>query len=97
MLPQFKRRLAIKTLLDLRSSYFPQRLRQATVSGHDISGISVQESAEDVSIALSFALGTIAEGDLVSVGILISEVGESVGSFSITQHDPDSTDTITFS
>ncbi len=54
---------------------------------------------DDVSLALSFVLGTLAPGQIARFEMMISEDGDSLGSFFLQQRDidPASTTVITFS
>lgn len=54
---------------------------------------------EDVSLALSFALGPLAPGEIARFDVLISEDGDALGGFALRQRDvdPRSTTAITFS
>ena len=52
-------------------------------------------SPEDVSMALGFDFAGMSIGDSITVDIMISEDGDSLGSFAIMQSDPDSTPTTT--
>jgi hypothetical protein len=46
-------------------------------------------SPDDVSLALSFALGMLAPGQVARFEVLISEDGDALGGFALGQHDVD--------
>jgi hypothetical protein len=61
---------------------------------------AVPESApDDVAMAMSFALGPLGPGETSLVSIMLSQDGDSLGSFAIAHHDadPESRTTITYS
>ena len=57
------------------------------------------DDPDDVSMALSFAIATLGTGETFSIDLMLSEDGDSLGSFSILQADtdPGSTTTIRYS
>lgn len=64
----------------------------------ELDGTNAFGPADDVSMALSFDLGYLGQGQSALVEIMISEDGDFLGPFWMTQYDPESEDTtITYS
>ena len=54
-------------------------------------------SPDDVSMALSFEIGSLAFGEVARIEILISEAGEALDGIVLTHRDPANPTTITYS
>jgi len=64
-----------------------------------LDGTNIFGSPEDVSLALSFDLGTLAVGGSALIDVMISEDGDFLGGFALEQQDADpaSTTVVTYS
>lgn len=53
----------------------------------DTNALPDAANADDVSIAMSWELGSIGAGETRAIEVLLSEDGDSIGTFSVTQRD----------